>query len=382
MRALDYRQGLSSLKAALRESTQDVLLHFAILEGRLLSLLNDEDQFGSGENLRHERNRVIHALNQIALENLGADFVNLCLPLPSFTHHRSSRIMDKTPWQGGMEITLQGYVHVLHEPIEETISPDRSFVKRRAKAWQVDDDQEVWIQQVLLYRPTTAAKHARNTLDYEGQLLSQFQHNTHFPRLLKSNIKDEVITVTYTFTPGLTLTRTFGRPDKRLDITRVYNLLLCMHPLCKMLNVLHRENLSHRYLTPDNIVMLSEHDNLAVIRDLGLAAHPHIHNEGPIHYQAPEQARADISTLSPGPQTDVYQLGAILYHFLTGRLPSSFIGGIEPPSVWNRDLPSELDFALLRALSESQGRRSSIGDFSEALQKAAKVIRNWLRDQS
>jgi eukaryotic-like serine/threonine-protein kinase len=80
----------------------------------------------------------------------------------------------------------------------------------------------------------------------------------------------------------------------------------------------------HRDIKPDNIML--DTDGTVKLADLGLARRPAprtaVGAEGPIegtpNYMAPEQARGS-SRLDV--RTDMYSLGATLYHLMTGRLP-------------------------------------------------------------
>jgi hypothetical protein len=83
-------------------------------------------------------------------------------------------------------------------------------------------------------------------------------------------------------------------------------------------------------------------------------------------YMAPEQAHGDLALI--GPATDVYGLGAVLYHLLTGHPP--FAGGssvsvlyrvvTEPPELprrHNAGVPEALEAICLRCLEKDPARR-------------------------
>jgi serine/threonine protein kinase len=374
---MNYERGLEQLKSALSTSNTEIQMVFATLEARLQSVLSDERLHGPTETTRSERSRIMHELNRLALQHLGESFTDLCLPLKPPPPRRAPAPADK-PWRGGAEITVRDRVYVLRDPVDETWAPDRSFVRRRAKAWQPEADRRVWLKQVRVLRATTAATQARDALRHEGRLLARLEHHSDFPRSFDPETSEEAVTIVYAFTPGPTLARAFGPLDKPLDTARAYSLLRSMRPLCGMLAVLHREGLSHRHLTPEDIVLLEGRRDHAVLRDLGLAAQPRTSDVGPALYLAPEQAQATLTV--PGPHTDVYQLGAVLYRLLTGRPPTSFLAEIEPPSSWNRSLPSELDDALLRALAEDPADRwPNIRDLRDALAQAANRLKGLLR---
>ena len=96
-------------------------------------------------------------------------------------------------------------------------------------------------------------------------------------------------------------------------------------------------------------------------------------------YMAPEQAGSSSATL--GPTADVYALGAILYHMLTGRPPFQAetqldtimqVIGEEPvaPRRLNSGIPLDLDTIALKCLEKDPRRRyPSAADLSEDLRR-------------
>jgi serine/threonine protein kinase len=103
--------------------------------------------------------------------------------------------------------------------------------------------------------------------------------------------------------------------------------LVCI--LARALTAVHAFGLVHRDLKPDNILFGDK--NVPKIADFGLAlpiARPGHESEGIVGtpaYMAPEQI--DLARGQTGPEADIYGLGAVLYHCITGRAP--FTGSIE-----------------------------------------------------
>lgn len=74
---MDYENGLDLLKAQLEQTNR--YTEFAILEARLHENLNDERFYGSSENNRADRSRIVSSLNDLTLDSLGLSFNDLAL---------------------------------------------------------------------------------------------------------------------------------------------------------------------------------------------------------------------------------------------------------------------------------------------------------------
>ncbi|MDX2162869.1 MAG: protein kinase [bacterium] len=151
------------------------------------------------------------------------------------------------------------------------------------------------------------------------------------------------------------------------------------------LDYAHQRGVFHRHLKPANI-LLDEHAN-AYISDFGLAEirAPFTRTpyamipETPL-YMAPEQ----IQGLQADARTDIYSLGALLYHMLTGHAPHETAAAqVIPalyaklndaparPRTWNPAIPPALEALILRALSRDPADRfASVGAMIEAYRQA------------
>ncbi|MCA8950022.1 MAG: serine/threonine protein kinase [Planctomycetes bacterium] len=171
--------------------------------------------------------------------------------------------------------------------------------------------------------------------------------------------------------------------------------------VCEAVAFAHSKGVIHRDLKPANI-MVGPFGQTYVL-DWGLARvgttatdpseaasvdwiddAPHLTREGDVMgtpaYMAPEQARGEIDAV--GPRSDVYAIGAMLYHLLGGRIPYADAGTTTwqamldatlsgPPTPLReivRDVPEELVAIQERAMARDPGDRyASAQDLGEDL---------------
>jgi tetratricopeptide (TPR) repeat protein len=134
----------------------------------------------------------------------------------------------------------------------------------------------------------------------------------------------------------------------------------------------HDQGVLHRDLKPSNI-LVDERDQPRVA-DFGVAKRLDGASDltltgqilGTPAYMAPEQARGGGASV--GPAADVYSLGAVLYHLLTGRPPFTAetmtdvlrqVAEREPvaPRLLNPALPRDLETICLKCLAKEAARR-------------------------
>jgi serine/threonine protein kinase len=148
----------------------------------------------------------------------------------------------------------------------------------------------------------------------------------------------------------------------------------------------HELGILHRDLKPSN-VMLDRMSGRALVADFGLAKIANEGREQLTHsgdvvgtpaYMPPEQAK-DSSTVTA--QSDVYSLGATLYHAITGRPPfqAASLGEIlrqiadeEPiaPRRMNKRINRDLETICLKAMQKSPAQRyATAKDFADDLKR-------------
>ncbi len=136
----------------------------------------------------------------------------------------------------------------------------------------------------------------------------------------------------------------------------------------------HRVGIIHRDLKPSNIMVEQAEDGAlrTFVMDFGLARewNQDVTETGSVlgtpAYMSPEQARGEINQLDR--RTDVYSLGATLYHVATGRPPVSGSNALEilsaiastdvqPMRVQNPDIPRDLEAITFKCLEKERSRR-------------------------
>jgi serine/threonine protein kinase len=153
--------------------------------------------------------------------------------------------------------------------------------------------------------------------------------------------------------------------------------------LAAILGRAHRQGVLHRDLKPANVLL--DDSGRRRLMDFGLATLRESWDESPrpgegvcgtYPYMAPEQARAQTDRI--GPRTDVFGLGAVLYHLLTGRplyqgsdrasvLAQAREARVTPPRQLNPRIPRPLERICLKALAAEPGQRYGS---AEAMERA------------
>lgn len=113
--------------------------------------------------------------------------------------------------------------------------------------------------------------------------------------------------------------KNFIRDNSNLPLEKIVNIV---RQICDALQHAHENNIVHRDVKPHNILIT--HSQRVKLTDFGIALEATtgtVTNTetimGSVHYISPEQAKGE----TPGPRSDIYSLGVVLYEMLTGRLP-------------------------------------------------------------
>jgi eukaryotic-like serine/threonine-protein kinase len=140
-----------------------------------------------------------------------------------------------------------------------------------------------------------------------------------------------------------------------------------MEQISQAVHFAHRNGIVHRDIKPSNI-LIDETGN-AKLTDFGLAKHTDAAESltrtgvvlGTPNYMSPEQASGRMGPI--GPASDIYSLGTVMYHALTGRPPLVANTPIElmlkileqeptPPRVVDPRIDRDLEMIVVRCLQK------------------------------
>ncbi len=156
--------------------------------------------------------------------------------------------------------------------------------------------------------------------------------------------------------------------------------------VCRALAAAHKKGIVHRDMKPENVFLVQHDKTLSVkVIDFGISTaansgqNANLTKTGMVmgtpSYMSPEQARGD----KVDARADVYALGAMLYHSLTGKKPFqtddpastlSLVLTEEPerPRKVNPEIPEALELVIQRAMAKDPADRfQSMDDLDRAL---------------
>lgn len=230
----------------------------------------------------------------------------------------------------------------------------------------VDTRDNVQVAIKLLHSGEGISERDRERFRIEARASQRLQHPHIVPvREVATYAGRDVIVMS--FIHGRTLDRWVE--EERPGPARI---ALLMEDVSRALHYAHELGLVHRDVKPSNILV--DGRNHAFLTDFGLARdldNPDgvtLRSEaiGTPPYMSPEQSRNDAGQI--GPQTDIWSMGVVLYHALTGKLP--FAGETVYQTfdaIVNRDpaqphrvdhtIPRPLSAVTMRCLEKVRGQR-------------------------
>lgn len=156
------------------------------------------------------------------------------------------------------------------------------------------------------------------------------------------------------FLEGQTLKACLKERGGRIPVTETLNM---MKPLIRSLGQVHKMNLIHRDISPDNIMITTNYEvkilDFGGARDFGSARGRSMSIMLKPGYAPEEQYRTHGEQ---GPWTDVYALCATMYRCITGQIPPesmerTYQDQLRPVTDFQPDCPREVNFAICKGLN-------------------------------
>ncbi len=196
--------------------------------------------------------------------------------------------------------------------------------------------------------------------------------------VLDVGTQDELYYIVMEYVKGKTLKDVIKQVGKMNYETAISIAL----QIAKALDCAHRNNIIHRDVKPQNILVTE--DGVMKVTDFGIAksaSSATITNTttimGSAHYLSPEQAKGSFIDC----RTDLYSLGIVIYEMVTGVLPFEADSpvtialkhiqekAVEPKQL-NSKIPDSLNLLIVKAIEKDPNKRyQSAKEFMNDLQK-------------
>jgi serine/threonine protein kinase len=210
----------------------------------------------------------------------------------------------------------------------------------------------------------------------EASLAGKLNH-PHICQIYDAVADEKLHYIVMEFVDGGTLEK-FCRPEMLLPVDRIVEMVF---KCTRALEFAHKAGVTHRDIKPANILYAGETD--VKITDFGAAlitsaATTQVSAIGSPAYMSPEQVKEHALDH----QTDIYSVGVVMYHLLTGRLPfnaaNNFsliyqITNVEPdaPTTFRPEIPEAVEAIVRHAMAKDlKERYRQWEDFSLDLAEA------------
>ena len=272
-------------------------------------------------------------------------------PAPGDIIHNRYHIEYPLPAQGGMSAVYRAVDTRLHVPCA---------VKEMAPYLHIDE---------------RALAQLREQFFQEAKVLAEL-HHPNMPRVIDHFEYESNVYLVMDFVEGERLDELIAK-DKTLSLDTI---LLWAQELIDALNYCHAQRVIHRDVKPQNVIITPQ--GKAMLVDFGLVKVLDLDDRrtrtvmrglGTPEYAPPEQY--DAETGSTDARTDVYSLGATLYHALTGTPPPTATQRIVNPSLLKsvrhhqKAISPHVDEAISKAMSLQPDQR-----FMTMTQMAAAIL--------
>jgi serine/threonine protein kinase len=211
----------------------------------------------------------------------------------------------------------------------------------------------------------------------EAKLAGKLQH-PHICQVYDAVAEENLHYLVMEYVDGGTLDK-YCSPSTLLPVERIVEIVF---KCTRALEFAHRLGVTHRDMKPANI--LHAGDTEVKITDFGAALiataadTTQIAGVGSPAYMSPEQ----VKDLPLDHRTDIYSLGVVMYHLLTGRLPFQAPNNFaliyqithaeaQPASAFRTEIPEAVDAIVQRAMAKDLAKRyANWADFAADLAAA------------
>ncbi|GAB4157812.1 MAG: hypothetical protein Fur0021_27080 [Candidatus Promineifilaceae bacterium] len=237
-----------------------------------------------------------------------------------------------------------------------------------------------------------AIKLMHSFLADEGEFLERFKREARAMALLKHphiadvydfDVVDDTYYIVMEFVSGGSLKEEiehFQQRGERMPLSQAVRIML---ELIDAVSYAHARGMIHRDIKPGNIMLRA--DGGAVLTDFGIAKIMGVVSHtltgamvGTPAYMAPEQGMGHLGD----ERSDLYSLGILFFHLITGRLPfesttplavvmKHVTEPLPPPITFNPDIPAGIQDVILRVTAKDPQQRYQTGyEFAQAMRQA------------
>jgi WD40 repeat protein/serine/threonine protein kinase len=300
--------------------------------------------------------------DHVLIEDLGSSngtFVNDKLvagpvrlwPNQKITIGAATIVLRRVKTESGIDDSLSPHLAVMHKALPEEFLRDKKYdiggIVAQGGMGAILDAREATTERTVAMKVMLDSTSPQGMTRFiaEAKITAQLEHPNIVPVHELSVDENDQVFYTMKFVKGVTLrevlTKLCNGDAETLEKYPLAALLIVFQKVCDALAFGHSKGVIHRDLKPEN-VMLGDYGEVLVM-DWGLAkvlsetetakAGVNVTSRiasppsefvtmagavmGTPQYMSPEQARGEVDLLDQ--RTDIYALGAILYHMLTLR---------------------------------------------------------------